>query len=498
MIYQNILSYRKEIGFYLGIVSFIFLLIFPVSPDNAAASMMAAVAVLMVVWWISEALPLGATSLVPVVAMPLLGIISGNDVAREYFNSTILIFLGGFLIALSMQKWMLHKRISLIIIKILGTSNSGIVLGFMIASAVISMFISNIATTVMLLPIGLAFIYELEEEFGQEAVHPLSISIMLGIAYSASIGGIATIVGTAPNLIFKRIYEMNFPELAQITFANWLIFGLPISIMMLAFIWILFTKFLFKTDNRLRIHRDIISEQLKALGKIKYEEKIILIIFFITVLLWLFRTPIDLEFVTIPGWSSLFKNKDMIDDGTVAIFAGLLMFILPSGNLINAKKEKMLDIDVLSKVPWEVILIFGGGFALAKGFADSGLSLLLGQNFNNLHDLPPVIMTGAICTALTFLTELTSNTATTNTVLPILASVAKANSINPLILMLPATISASFAFMLPVGTPPNAVVYGSGKIKIQEMVKAGFILNIAGIIIVTFWFILSGSLFNLI
>lgn len=498
MIYQKILSYHKQIGFYLGIISFIYFLVFPISPSNFTASMMSAVAVLMVIWWISEALPLGATSLVPIVAMPLLGIISGNDVAREYFNSTIMIFLGGFLIALAMQKWMLHKRISLIIIQMLGTSNSGILLGFMVASASISLFISNIATTVMLFPIGLAFIYQLEEEFGPELVHPFSVSIMLGIAYSASIGGIGTLVGTAPNLIFQRIFEMNFPDMIKISFVNWLIFGLPMAFMMLVFTWLLFSKFLFKTDPKLKIHSDIIIEQLKVLGKIKYEEKVVLLIFFTTILLWLFRSPINLEFIIIPGWSELFENKNMIDDGTVAIFSGLLLFILPSKMKNGNIREKLLDIDVLSKIPWEVILIFGGGFALSKGFADSGLSMIVGEQFKNIQYLHPILMTASICTAFTFISELTSNTATASALLPVLASIAKVNSINPLILMLPATISNSLSFMLPIGTPPNAVVYGSGKIKIQEMLKAGFILNIAGIIIVTFWFILAGSLFNLI
>lgn len=495
---SKIFDARKQFGFFFGIILFVILIIFPIDEQNLVASMMAAVSALMVVWWISEALPLGATSLVPIVAMPVLGIISGNEVSREYFNSTIMIFLGGFLIALSMQKWMLHKRISLLIIKILGTSNSGIILGFMLAAVSLSMFISNVATTVMLLPIGLAFIYQMEEEYGYEAVHPVSVSIMLGIAYSSSIGGIATLIGTAPNLIFQRIYEMNFPEMTQISFANWFIFGLPISIMMLIFTWILFTKFLFKVDKNLIIHKDIITSQLKSLGKITYEEKTIVVIFVATVLLWLFRKPIDLDFLLIPGWSDLFASKDMIDDGTIAILSGLMMFILPSKMKNGKSSEKLLDMDILAKVPWEVILIFGGGFALAKGFDVSGLSEIIGNQFNNLQNMHPILMIGSVSTALTFLTELTSNTATTNAILPILASVAKANDINPLILMLPATLSASFAFMLPVGTPPNAVVYGSGKIKIKEMIIAGLILNVAGIIVITVYFFFVAKFLNFI
>lgn len=493
----NITFNKEKTGFYFGLSVFILLLIFPISHTNHAASLMSAVAALMIIWWISEAIPLGATSLVPLALLPLLGITAGSDTAREYFNSTILIFLGGFLMALAMQKWMLHKRISLLIIKILGSSSSGVLLGFMAASAFISMFISNIATTVMLFPIGLAFTSELEEEFGKELVRPLSTSIMLGIAYASSIGGIGTLVGTAPNLIFKRVYEMNFPDLPQISFASWLLFGIPIAVCMLIFTWLLFSRYLFKTSSSLKIQPALIEEQIKQLGKISYEEKSVLVVFIFTVILWLFRTPIDLEIFVIPGWSSLFPYSKMIDDGTIAILSGIILFILPAGKNRKADSRKILEIDILSQVPWEVILIFGGGFALAKGFSDSGLSILLGSILINLENVPPYVLIASISTALTFLTEVTSNTATSSALLPVIAAAAKANSIPPLILMLPATISASFAFMLPVGTPPNAVAYSSGKIKIQEMIKAGLIMNFAGIIIITVIFMLINSFFNL-
>lgn len=493
---SNIFELRKPIGFWLGIIFFAIFIIFPISEINYSASMMFAVAVIMVIWWISEAIPLGATSLLPIVAMPLLGIIAGNDVAREYFNSTILIFLGGFLIALAMQKSLLHKRISLLIIKILGRSNSGIILGFMSSAAILSMFISNVATTVMLLPIGLAFIYQMEEKFGTSAVHPIATSIMLGIAYSSSIGGIATLIGTAPNLIFQRVFQLSFPELEPITFANWLLFGLPISLIMLLATWKLLTSYLFVAKNNFTIEKNFIKEELESLGKITYDEKVVLAIFSATVFLWLFRQPIDLEVLKIPGWGLLFASNSMIDDSTVAIFAGLLLFIIPAKKKSTSGENKLLNMDILSKIPWEVILIFGGGFALAKGFADSGLSLLIGDQFGNINGTNPLFMVVTISTSITFLTELTSNTATTNALLPILASIAKANGINPLILMLPATISASFAFMLPVGTPPNAIVYGSGKIKLQEMMKAGIYLNLLGIVIVSLYFYIVSNLFG--
>lgn len=471
----------KTLGLITGPICFWVILQFGFADANDSIRFMAAIAALTAIWWITEALPLAVTSLVPVVLLPVFGILKANEVATEYFNSTIMIYLGGFLIALAMQKWNLHKRISLYLIRLIGSSASRIILGFMISSAFLSMFISNIATAVMLLPIGLAIIYQLEEMFTAKDTKKFSTGLMLGIAYSSSIGGIATLIGTAPNLIFQRIYEMNFPNAESITFANWLAFGLPLSLIIFIIAYLIIVKFLFRPSEKLVFEKNLIEVEYANLGKMKYEEKAVLVVLSLMSIRWVSRPGINLGFIEIKGWSELLTYGKYIDDSTVAIFCALFLFILPS----SGESKRLLDIKILPKIPWDVILIFGGGFALAKGFTSSGLSEFVGGQFDVIQGTNPFFLTASISFIITFLTELTSNTATSNTILPILASIAIANDINPLLLMLPATISASMAFMLPVATPPNAVVYGSGKIEVKDMLKAGIFLNIAAIIVIT-------------
>lgn len=480
-------------GFFLGIACFLAILLFGFSETDNSIRFMAAIAAITAIWWITEAMPLAVTSLVPVVLLPLFGVLNANSVATEYFNSTIMIYLGGFLIALAMQKWNLHKRIAMFLIRLIGTGPSKIILGFIISSAVLSMFISNIATTVMLLPIGMAIIFQLEEMFSESDTRNFSVALMLGIAYSSSIGGIATIIGTAPNLIFKRVYEMNFPEAETITFAQWFSFGFPLSILILIAAYIVLVKLLFRPSPNLIIKKEFINDEYKKLGKMRYEEIVVLVILSITAILWLTRPGLNLGFIEFQGWAGLLNFGSYIDDATVVIFTALLLFLIPTSNP-ESSSGRILDAKVLPKIPWDVILIFGGGFALAKGFTVSGLSDYVGMQFLLLKDVNPIFLTASINFILTFLTELTSNTATSNTILPILASISIANDINPLLLMLPATISASMAFMLPVATPPNAIVYGSGKIKVRDMIKAGIILNFIGIILITGLFYTLGAI----
>jgi sodium-dependent dicarboxylate transporter 2/3/5 len=470
-----------KVGF--GLLVFIFVLLFPIFPEAPKANSMLAAAALMAIWWMTEALPLAATSLLPIAIFPLLSISSGSETASTFFNSTIFIFLGGFLIALAMQKWELHKRISLNIINIIGNSPIGIVSGFMLASWLLSMFISNVATTVMMLPIGIAVILKFEDQLKTSELIKFSAALMLGIAYSSSVGGITTLVGTAPNLAFQRIYMMNFPNGEVITFASWLKYGLPISIIMIIILWFVLNKIVFKVNSKISTENNVIKNELSALGKIKFEEIVVISILFLTGLLWLFRRSIEIGDLTIPGWSSFLSFGKLIDDGTVAIFMSLLFFIIPSKSNKNVKR--ILEADVIFKIPWDVILIFGGGFALAHGFSESGLSEVLGNKFIMLKGMNEFLIIAVIAFGITFLTELTSNTATTYTVLPILSAIAVSIDVDPMIMMLPATISASFAFMLPVATPPNAIVFGSGKVSINQMIKTGIILNLVGIMIVS-------------
>ncbi len=475
-------SYNKPqiTGIVLGTALFFFLIIFPLSPDNIIASRMAAVAVLMSALWITEAIPLGATALLPVFLYPILGILSAKQTAPIYFNSIILLFLGGFSIAVAMEKWDLHKRISLIIIRAIGSSPRKLILGFMLACAVLSMFISNTATALMMLPIALAVIYKLEEDYSRDKVKKFSIALLLGIAYASSIGGEATLVGTPPNLAFLRIYQISFPEAPEISFGQWMAAVLPISIVMLAIAWFMLTAVIFKIKNDIKINRSVVHKEYKQMGGASFEEKLVFVIFILTALLWIFRKDIDIGAFQIPGWADWFSFGELIDDGTVAIFTAFFLFVLPTR---SGRRGRILTANDIKKIPWEIILLFGGGFALAAGFQSSGLSEVVGREFQSLAGAPTLLLVGAASTTLTFLTELTSNTATTQTLLPIFASIATAIKVNPLYLMIPATISASFAFMLPVATPPNAIIFGSGRIKVSDMARAGIFINIIGIIV---------------
>ena len=482
---------NKKFGFALGVIAFIILLLIgDLDPTRPQVNTMAAIAVLMAILWITEALPLAATSLIPLIFFPITGIISTEEIASSYINSIIFLFLGGFLIAIAMEEWALHKRIALKIITIFGGSPTSIILGFMVSGALLSMWISNTATALMLLPIGMAVIQKLENEFGQEKTHNFTVTILLSIAYSSSLGGVATLIGTPPNLVMVKMLEVLFPNAPAISFGNWMILALPISLIMLVFVAILLTKILFKVDKDVKLDKVFIEDEYKQLGKFSSEEKAISIIFLTTALLWIFRSDILLGFITIPGWSNLLPTAGFINDGTVAISMAFILFLIPS----KSGKRALLDQTAFSKVPWGIILLFGGGFALAKGFSSTGLSDFIGDQLSGLSSVSPILVIIITATLVTFLTELTSNTALTQTILPIVASVSIAIGLNPLLLMLTATISASMAFMLPVATPPNTIIFAGGRIKILEMAKTGFALNIIGVIVISLMVYYLGNL----
>lgn len=492
-------SLAKRYGFWLGMVAFLAVLLFTdLDPDNPLVTRMAAVAVLMAVWWITEAIPLAATSLVPLVAFPLLGLMTGKQTAPIYVNHIIFLFVGGFMIALAMEKWSLHKRIALWIIRTVGGGPNRLVLSFMIASAFLSMWISNTATAIMMLAIGLATIKEQEAAFGHERMHNLNIALLLGIAYGASLGGLATLVGTPPNLSFARIFEQIFPAAEPIAFGQWMLLGLPVSILMLLITWLLLTQVFFRSAANLRLSRDAIDREYRALGKISFAESCVLTVFTGTALLWVFREDLNVGEFTLPGWQRLVPNATFIDDGTVAIAMALTLFFLPSRARGEDASPRLLGAGVFRDIPWHVVLLFGGGFALASGFGTSGLSAWIGQHFEALAGSSPLVITATICGTMTFLTELTSNTATTEMALPILSSVAVAMDTHPLLLMIPATLSASCAFMMPVATPPNAIVFSSGQIRVLDMVKIGIALNLVGVIVITTLFLTLGeAVFNI-
>ena len=462
----------------------LFILVIDLDPANPAVSRTAAAAVLVAVWWITEALPIPATSLLPLVLFPFLGVMKGKEVAANYMNSSIFLFMGGFLIALTIERWNLHRRIALTILKLLGDRPRRLILGFMIATAFLSMWISNTATTMMMLPIAIAVSVKAEEGAPDPVFKVrFPLALMLAIAYSASIGGIGTLIGTPPNLAFSRIFAISFPEAPSITFADWLLMAMPLVIIFLGVSWFLLVRVLVPVANKgFAGGKELIRKEYDRLGPISTPERRTAIVFAVVALLWITRSNIDLGSVTIPGWSNLLGLKGLVDDGTVAIGVGVLLFIIPSG---TGSGRFLLNWDTAVKLPWGILLLLGGGFALANGFRVSGLSEWVGTQLSVLADVSPVIMVAGTSTLLTFLTELTSNTGTTEMILPVLAALSVAVNIHPLLLMLPATISASCAFMLPVATPPNAIVFGSGRVPIAKMATVGISLNLIGIVLVT-------------
>ena len=452
-------------------------------PNNPALTYTLAVAVLMAIWWVTEIVPLAITSLLPIVLFPAFGIMNGRDVSATYFNHVIFLFIGGFLVALAIQKWGLHKRIALKILKVIGSSPARILLGFMFATAFLSMWISNTATAMLMVPILLSIITKLEEINGKALVKHFAVGLLLSIAYSASIGGVATLVGTPPNLSFARIFYIYFPNAPEISFATWFFYAFPITLILFFVLFgYLYFVFIGRKNKLKSLSRKEISYEYLRLGVKTFEEKALLIAFVSLAVLWFFRADIVVGAFRIPGWSNWFNQPEFFNDGTVAIFVAVLLFIIPSK---TSPGTFLMDWKAAEEIPWEIILLFGGGFALASGFKESGLSLWFGQQLIWLKDMHPIILIICISLLVTFLTEVTSNTATVETLLPILAGLAVSIETNPLLFMLPATIAGSLAFMLPVATPPNAIVFGSKRISVIQMAKTGFILNIIGIIIVS-------------
>ena len=487
--------WRKTAGFWIGIGLFLLIVMGP-TPEGMVlqAKYMAAVIVLMGFWWIGEALPLGVTALVPIVAFPLLKIMPFGGVTSHYANHYVFLLLGGFFIALTMQRWNLHTRIALWIIRLVGTSAPRLVLGFMIASAFLSMWISNSATCMMMMPIGLGLVVKTEELQGKTpgpTMVNFSACLMLGIAYAANIGGVGTLIGTFPNLVLAGIFENQFPDAPPITFFEWMKVGLPFTLIFVPIMWAYLVRFALPVKGQVMENADaVISQEVAKLGTMKRGEAMILAVFSVTALLWIFRSDINLGAFTLRGWAGLLGLEKYVHDSTVAMGMGILCFILPVDRKHNVN---LLDWKHAKQLPWGILLLFGGGFAVAAGFKESGLTEWVGLQLAALQDVPLPVLIGIIVFAMTFLTEVTSNTASTQMLLPILVATAAALNIHPLLLMLPATIAASCAFMLPIGTPPNAIVFASGRISLGRMAVTGFLLNLMVILFITafvfFWVI---------
>lgn len=466
-----------------------------------------ATAVLMASWWITVAIPIPATSLLPLVLFPVFGVLTSKQTAVNYASEIIFLFMGGFILALGIQRWGLHRRIALHIVQIFGTNPSRMVLGFMVATAFLSMWISNTATSLMMLPIALAVVASLREVDGDRG-KGFAPALLLGIAYSASIGGLATPIGTPPNISFLRISEILFPEAPTISFGSWFFAILPVVIVLLPIAWILLVRlFGCRAPRGLSSSGPgVIAEEIRALGTMSGAERRMLWIFVITALLWITRGDLDLGTFRIPGWASLVEAwlpgrfaAGHLHDATVAMGMALLTFLIPGERQPDGRRPALMDWDTAVQLPWGILLLFGGGFALALAFKESGLAEYFAASFaRQVGGLPPFFLVIATCLLLTFLTEVTSNTATTEVLLPILAGTATAMGVHPLLLMLPATLSASCAFMLPIATPPNAIVFASGEVEIRDMVRAGLLLNLIGVVVIaTLFFLVSSRLLGL-
>ncbi|MCC9608703.1 DASS family sodium-coupled anion symporter [Blastopirellula sp. JC732] len=447
-------------------------------PVDPKLNYMAGIAALMAIWWLTEALPMAATALVPLALMPLFGIASMADVSASYGSRFIYLFLGGFLIALAVEESGLHRRLALSIVYAMGDKPRRIVLGFMIATAALSMWISNTATALLMLPIAASILTRVDAgKMSLERRVNLGAALMLGIAYAASIGGVATIVGTPPNVAFASFYATEYPNGEPVSFLSWMLVATPFSIAFLAIGWWMMTYWIFPCGSEASIGgRSVIREELDKLGAMVAAEWRVGAIFLITALLWIMREPVKGW-----GWGPLLQNK-FVDDGTAAIFMALFCFLLPSG---KEDGSRLLNWKSTARIPWGVLLLFGGGVALAGGLEDTGLDRYLGDFLaTTMRGLPPVVMAALTANGMIWLTELTSNLASVQMLNPILASTADELQVSPLLLLIPSTLAASCAFMMPVATPPNAIVYSSGRVTMRQMVKAGFLLNLVSLALI--------------
>ena len=480
---------RFRIGLVAGALAALAIMLLPL-PDgmSEAGRRTAAVTALMAVWWISEAIPIAATALVPIFAFPLLGIASTRDACAPYADPVNLFFLGGLMIAAAVERWGLHRRLALHVMSRLGGSPRRLVLGFMTATALISMWTSNAATTMMMMPIAIAVIehFEAAKLDTRAAFAP---ALMISVAYAASIGGVGTLVGTPPNVIFAGAFARLFPEAPPVGFATWMMVGTPIAIIMTPLTWLFLTLVAFRVPaSAPGSDGTVVRRTLAELGPMSTPERRVLIVFAATALLWVFRADLDVGIATIPGWTRLLPDPRAVDDTVIAVAMATLLFILPSGE----PGIRLLGDDWTKRVPWGVLVLLGSGFALAAAVESSGLAAWLANRLGRLGDMPPLLLVLAITTLLVVLTEFTVNSAITALMMPVLAASAVGLHVDPRLLMIPATLGASFGFMMPGGTAPNAMVFASGHLTVAQMVRAGIGIDLLGILVITVVFYVIG------
>lgn len=480
---------RERLGLFAGPVLALAVLFAPLPAALSEPGRRAgAVALLMAAWWISEAIPIAATALLPVFLFPLLGILSTRDACAAYADPTNFFFLGGLVIAAAVERWGLHRRLALHVMVRLGGSPRQLVLGFMTATALISMWTSNSATTMMMLPIALAVLEHFEER-GLDTRTAFGPALMLTVAYASSIGGVGTLIGTPPNVIYAGALRKLFPDAPPVGFGAWMLMGVPMVALMVPVAWLYLTRVAFRVPA-LAVGSDAagLAAELRALGAMRSPERRVLWVFAATVALWMFRADLDVGFTVLPGWSQLLRDPAAVDDTVVAVAMAALLFVLPSGE----PGTGLLGDDWAGRVPWSVLVLLGGGFALAAGVESSGLALWLAQRLGDLRGMPAPLLVLIAAALLTFLTEFTVNSAVTALMMPILAATAAGIDVDPRLLMVPATLAASYGFMMPAGTAPNAIVFASGRLTVAQMARAGLGLDLIGIVVVTLVFYLIG------
>lgn len=470
-------DWQKVIGFLAGPLVF-FLLINLISDDfiSPSAGKVLALAAWIIVWWMTEAVPIAITALLPLVLFPFLGVMKMSEAAAPYANPIVFLFMGGFMIALGLEKHRLHERIALNLIKITGTSGNGIILGFMISTAFISMWISNTATAMMMLPIALSVINLLKSDASvpNEALpkgeRNFAIGLLLTIGYASSIGGIGTIIGTPPNVVFAGLLDQFYHQ--KLDFGKWMLVGVLIMVLLLIAMYFIITSLLFKNGIAdVKGSDELIKSKLKELGLLRKEEKLVMVIFATTCLLWIFQQPIN-----------ILLKKEMLNDTNVAMLGGVLMFIVP----VDWKQMNfLLKWSDTEKMAWGILILFGGGLCLAQGLSNAGIIQAVGAKIAANSPSTNWLLFGLI-TAAVFITELMSNVALVQIFLPVVFGIATNLGIDPILMGMPVTLGASMAFMFPVATPPNAIVFSSGHMKVKHMMKAGIWLNIISIALIYF------------
>lgn len=478
----------QRLGLILGAIVFVVLLVLPPPASLGVPGWRtAAVGTLMAIWWMTEAIPIPATALLPLALFPLLGVLDMPTAAAPYANELIFLFMGGFLLAAAMERWGLHKRIALVIMSRVGTSPSRLVLGFMLATGFISMWISNTATAAMMLPMAIA-VGEMLRPKDREGPYPFGTALMLGVAYAASIGGIATLIGTPPNAVFAGAASELLD--VEIGFTDWMAVGLPVAAVILPLTWLLLMR-LYPPGQLSGDASSVIEDERARLGSPSRGEKVTAVVFGLTAVAWLLRAEKDVGQITIPGLETWVPN---LEDSTIAILAAVLLFLIP----LNWRKgEFVLDWRSASRIPWDVLVLFGGGLSLARAMEVSGLATWIGGLVATLGAVPPIVIIAAVTVLIVLLSELASNTAMATMAMPVVAGAAAGLGVEPLLLMATTTLAASMGFMLPVATPPNAMVFGSGYVTIQQMGRAGLWLDLISIAVVTLlgsalvrWFLL--------